>query len=60
MEDLKIRFNEYCDILDDKYKKLLIKLYNDVLKCSYIKDKDKRQLSINYLMIIILKFISLK
>lgn len=44
MEDLKIRFNEYCDILDDKYKKLLIKLYNDVLKCSYIKDKDKRQL----------------
>ena len=44
MEDLKIRFNEYCDLLDGKYIKLLIKLYNDVLKCTYIKDNDKKYL----------------
>jgi len=44
MEDLKIRFNEYCAILEGKYIKLLIKLYNDVLNCDYIKDKDKNQL----------------
>ena len=44
MEDLKIRFNEYCDLLDGKYIKLLVKLYNDVLKCTYIKDNDKKYL----------------
>lgn len=44
MEDFKIRFNEYCDTLENKYIKLLIKLYNDILKCTYIKDKDKKYL----------------
>ena len=44
MEDLKIRFNEYCQVLDYNYIKLLIKLYKELLKCKYINAYDKLKL----------------
>ena len=48
LEDLKIRFHEYCEILDSKHKKLLINLYYNLLKCNNISKFEKQKLIILY------------
>ena len=42
IEDLKIRFEEYNNILDGYYKLLFIKLYNNILKCKTVTESDKK------------------
>ena len=49
VEDLKIRYNEYNTVLEGKYKKLFIELYNNILKCKNILDSEK-QILINLII----------
>ena len=49
VEDLKIRYNEYNTVLEGKYEKLFIELYNNILKCKNILDSEK-QILINLII----------